>query len=698
MTRINTNVSSLAAQHQLGKSNSALQTALTRLSSGFRINTGKDDPAGLIASEVLRSEIVSINQAIKNTERANNIISTADAALGEVSKLLNDVRSLVQNSANKGAISTSEIAANQVQLDSALSTIARISQTTIFGGSKLLDGSKAFSVAVGSGTLSPQDITVKSFNPALSVDGADDITVNVTTAATQRSVTITGFNDTLDLLGTGTDESAGLTSGLDSLSLASTGGSTRTQRTLLGGLSGTADASLGSGTDSLLDLSIGTGGAARGNRNIDFALITQDNNTDYSFDINIGGATDTNITFNTGADGDAAATNLIAAINAESANTGVFATAGASADEVVLTSVTLAEDITISNAAGGTNASDLDNGGAANNDATAAVAGTDVTDNTLEITGLINEGGAAVSVSIASNQAFINDNRTLVDAINAQYANTGVQASLSGGITLASGAVVGADIVLEGAGAGTGSVVTATATGNDAALLGDATVNAESQTGAAGTSNTVSYEVIGDIGRAVITVNNDDVLNNSSALVNAINSVTSVTGVTAALDTATGNQNAGYEGQGADITLTSRNYGSAALATLNAIAADDNSDTTAFNSSGTGNTQNATEGVDAAGSVSHAFGSGNFTAVGETITYVDTNVTLNVVTTPADGTGTHGFDVSGGALFQLGPQINFANQVNVSIRGLDLATLGRNSALTGNKGLSALQTGGTDTL
>ena len=135
---------------------------------------------------------------------------------------------------------------------------------------------------------------------------------------------------------------------------------------MLGGLSGTADASLGSGTDSLLDLSIGTGGAARGNRNIDFALTTQANNTDYSFDINIGGATDTNITFNTGADGDAAATNLIAAINAESANTGVFATAGASADEVVLTSVTLAEDITISNAAGGANAADLDNGGAAN--------------------------------------------------------------------------------------------------------------------------------------------------------------------------------------------------------------------------------------------------------------------------------------------------------------------------------------------
>ena len=57
MTRINTNLSSLTAQHSLKKSNSALETALTRLSTGLRINSGKDDPAGLIASEQLRTEV-----------------------------------------------------------------------------------------------------------------------------------------------------------------------------------------------------------------------------------------------------------------------------------------------------------------------------------------------------------------------------------------------------------------------------------------------------------------------------------------------------------------------------------------------------------------------------------------------------------------------------------------------------------------
>ena len=62
MTRINTNVSSLVAQNTLGRSNAALEQALTRLSTGLRINTGKDDPAGLIASENLRSDITSIQQ------------------------------------------------------------------------------------------------------------------------------------------------------------------------------------------------------------------------------------------------------------------------------------------------------------------------------------------------------------------------------------------------------------------------------------------------------------------------------------------------------------------------------------------------------------------------------------------------------------------------------------------------------------
>ena len=114
MTRINTNVSSLNAQNSLARSNSQLQEALTRLSTGLRINTGKDDPAGLIASEVLRSDITSTNKAISNTQRANQIIATADSALGQVSSLLNDIRGLVEESANKGALSRDMILSNSL--------------------------------------------------------------------------------------------------------------------------------------------------------------------------------------------------------------------------------------------------------------------------------------------------------------------------------------------------------------------------------------------------------------------------------------------------------------------------------------------------------------------------------------------------------------------------------------------------------
>jgi flagellin-like hook-associated protein FlgL len=144
MSRINTNVSSLVAQKTLARSNNQLQTSLTRLSTGLRINVGKDDPAGLIASESLRSDITATQKAITNSERANQLIATADSALGQVSSLLNDIRGLVSEAANTGALSPDQIAANQLQVDSSLEAIDRIAQITSFQGRKLLDGSLDF--------------------------------------------------------------------------------------------------------------------------------------------------------------------------------------------------------------------------------------------------------------------------------------------------------------------------------------------------------------------------------------------------------------------------------------------------------------------------------------------------------------------------------------------------------------------------
>src|SRR5215216_4677959 len=141
MARINTNVSALTAQRGLAKSQRQLSDTLQRLSSGLKINRGADDPAGLIASEGLRSEIAGLDQAIDNSSRASNVISTAEGALSEVASLLLNIKDLVVEAANTGALSPEEIKANQLQVDSAVESITRISNTTTFAGLHLLDGS-----------------------------------------------------------------------------------------------------------------------------------------------------------------------------------------------------------------------------------------------------------------------------------------------------------------------------------------------------------------------------------------------------------------------------------------------------------------------------------------------------------------------------------------------------------------------------
>lgn len=141
MARISTNISSLIAQHNLARVQENLDLRLERLSTGLRLNRGADDPAGLIVSERLRAELSGLDQGIRNAERASSVIATAEASLAEVSDLLNSIKALVVEAANSGAISTEEKKANQLQIDSAVESITRISNTTSFAGLKLLDGS-----------------------------------------------------------------------------------------------------------------------------------------------------------------------------------------------------------------------------------------------------------------------------------------------------------------------------------------------------------------------------------------------------------------------------------------------------------------------------------------------------------------------------------------------------------------------------
>jgi flagellin len=147
MARINTNVPSLIARSNLLRNNHELEFRLQRLSTGLRINRGADDPAGLITSERIRSDIKGVQQGVDNAERASSVISTSEAALAEVSDLLNSVKALIVQSANTGGTSPEERAANQQQIDSAIDSITRISNTASFGGLKLLNGSLDYTLS-----------------------------------------------------------------------------------------------------------------------------------------------------------------------------------------------------------------------------------------------------------------------------------------------------------------------------------------------------------------------------------------------------------------------------------------------------------------------------------------------------------------------------------------------------------------------
>jgi flagellin len=180
MSRINTNIASLQGINRLTRNNADLALRLQRLSTGLRINTGKDAPAGLIASETLRSEIAGINQAIDNSNRATNVLNTAEGALGEVAALLLEVQSLTSGAANTGALSKEEIAANQLQVDSILNSINRSANTTQFNGVKLLNGSLDYT---NSG-VNATNFANMHVNAALLPDNA---AVNVVIAVTQSA-------------------------------------------------------------------------------------------------------------------------------------------------------------------------------------------------------------------------------------------------------------------------------------------------------------------------------------------------------------------------------------------------------------------------------------------------------------------------------------------------------------------------------
>lgn len=136
---INTNIASLNAQRNLNASQSDADTTLQRLSSGLRINSAKDDAAGLAISERFSSQITGLNQAIRNANDGISLAQVAEGALGESGSILQRIRELAVQSAN-ATNSASDRQALQAEVNQLKEELERIATTTEFNGLKLLDG------------------------------------------------------------------------------------------------------------------------------------------------------------------------------------------------------------------------------------------------------------------------------------------------------------------------------------------------------------------------------------------------------------------------------------------------------------------------------------------------------------------------------------------------------------------------------
>src|SRR4051794_7858969 len=137
---INTNVASLNAQRNLTASQGSLATSLQRLSSGLRINSAKDDAAGLAIAQRFTTQINGLNQATRNANDAISLSQTAEGALGEYGNILQRVRELSVQSAN-GTNSSSDRQALNNEAQQLLQELGRITTQTQFNGQNVLDGS-----------------------------------------------------------------------------------------------------------------------------------------------------------------------------------------------------------------------------------------------------------------------------------------------------------------------------------------------------------------------------------------------------------------------------------------------------------------------------------------------------------------------------------------------------------------------------
>lgn len=189
---VNTNIPSLDAQRHLTQSSYALKKTLQRLSSGLRINSAADDPAGLAIAQTLTAQIRGSEQGIRNANEGVTLAQTSGSALSQIQGDLQTIRQLALQATN-GTMTDTNRSQLQLQVDQLTQEISRIVQTTNFNGTLLLSGGPNLTFQVGPSGISSHQVVANGLNlssglNSYAVNLTATGTINITTSANASAV------------------------------------------------------------------------------------------------------------------------------------------------------------------------------------------------------------------------------------------------------------------------------------------------------------------------------------------------------------------------------------------------------------------------------------------------------------------------------------------------------------------------------
>ena len=229
MTTINTNVSSLIAKNAIGQNERAMSQAMTRLSTGSRINSAKDDAAGLAISERMSSQVSGLNMAARNANDGISLLQTVDGAVKEISSMLGRMRELAVQAAS-GTYTTNDQAALDLEFGALMDEITRISKDTEWNGEAILQGTLsqnyssddsalAKNIQIGTDSGQTMALSIKTWVPTVA---ASLNTATASLTATSGTGANSAYGATTALFGSTANDETALVSSSNRIGVTST--------------------------------------------------------------------------------------------------------------------------------------------------------------------------------------------------------------------------------------------------------------------------------------------------------------------------------------------------------------------------------------------------------------------------------------------------------------------------------------------